>query len=130
MRYIFLIFVFFSTNMFANDFEISFNWDGLKLCTTGNPNIVDNPSFKLSGVPEGTKWINFKMTDLDVPSYNHGGGWVEYNGKNLIESGAFKYKSPCPPNGKHKYQWTAVAKEKKGTFGKTLGKASETKIYP
>ena len=41
--------------MFANDFEISFNWDGLKLCTTGNPNIVDNPNFNLSGVPEGTK---------------------------------------------------------------------------
>ena len=40
----------------------------------------------------------FKLVDLDVKSYNHGGGWVEYKGQSTIEPGAFKYKSPCPPN--------------------------------
>ncbi|MGB5068509.1 MAG: hypothetical protein WBO29_14185, partial [Albidovulum sp.] len=38
-------------------FEIGFSWTGLKLCTSGNPNSVTNPSFTLRDVPEGTKYI-------------------------------------------------------------------------
>ena len=131
MRYLFFLVVLaFAFNSNADDFEISFDWSDLELCTTGNPNIVSNPYFELTNVPNGTKWIEFKLTDLDVPSYNHGGGWMEYKGQNTIEPGIFKYKSPCPPNGKHNYQWTAFAKEKKGAFGKTISKASASKFYP
>jgi hypothetical protein len=70
------------------------------------------------------------MTDLDVPSYNHGGGKVDYTGKNTIEPGAFQYKSPCPPGGSHSYRWTAVAKAGSGFFAKSLGKAEATRSYP
>ena len=114
----------------ASDFTISFEWGDIPLCTSGQPNIVPNPRFVLSNVPEGTKFIKFTMTDLDVPSYDHGGGTVEYTGNNIIEPGAFKYKSPCPPSGSHRYQWTATAKEKTGIFSGSISKAKATKSYP
>ena len=114
----------------ASEFAISFEWGDIPRCTSGQPNLVPNPRFVLSNVPEGTKFIQFRMTDLDVPSYDHGGGMVEYIGENIIEPGAFKYKSPCPPGGSHRYEWTAVAKKKTGLFSGSLGKARATKSYP
>ena len=112
----------------AHAFEINFTWDGLKLCTSGNPNRVANPAFALKGVPEGTKFIRFKLVDLDVPQYNHGGGVVKYTGQSTIQPGAFKYKSPCPPNGKHTYQWTATAQTKKN--GGKIATAQKARQYP
>jgi hypothetical protein len=114
----------------AAEFTLQFEWGDIPLCTSGSPNVVPNPRFVLSNVPEGTKLIQFTMTDLDVPNYDHGGGTIEYKGNNTIEPGAFTYKSPCPPSGSHRYRWTAVAKEKSGLFGKSLGKAEATQSYP
>jgi phosphatidylethanolamine-binding protein (PEBP) family uncharacterized protein len=114
----------------ADEFTLSFEWGDIPLCTSGRPNIVPNPRFVLTNIPQGTKYIQFKMTDLDVPSYNHGGGTVEYKGGTIIESGAFKYKSPCPPSGSHRYRWTATAKEKTGFFSGSLGKAQMDRKYP
>ncbi len=114
----------------ASEFAISFEWGNIPLCTSGQPNVVPNPKFVLSNIPQGTKFIQFQMTDLDVPSYDHGGGTVEYTGKNVIEPGAFEYQSPCPPSGSHRYQWTATAKKKTGLFSGSLGKARATKSYP
>lgn len=114
----------------ASEFTLSFEWGDLARCTSGRPNVVPNPKFVLSNVPKGTKFIQFKMTDLDVPTYDHGGGTVEYTGKNVIVPGAFKYKSPCPPSGSHRYQWTATAKKKTGLFSGSIGKARATKSYP
>lgn len=126
----FLMVIFLASNAAANEFTISFEWGDIPLCTSGSPNTVANPKFVLSNVPEGTKYIRFVMTDLDVPSYDHGGGMVEYTGQKTIEPGAFKYRSPCPPAGSHKYKWTATAKKKKGLFGGSLGKAKATRKYP
>ena len=109
-------------------FDISFNWDGLKLCTSGKPNRVTNPVFGLKDVPTGTKFIRFKLVDRDVPGYNHGGGVVKYNGGSAVPAGAFKYKSPCPPNGAHTYEWTATAQTKKN--GGKLGQAKARRDYP
>ena len=55
-----------------NEFAMSFEWGNLQLCTSGNPNIVNNSDFVLQNVPQGTAFIEFSMTDLDVPTYNHG----------------------------------------------------------
>ena len=112
----------------AMAFQIDFSWAGLKLCTSGNPNSVTNPTFTLRDVPEGTKYIRFKLVDRDVPSYNHGGGVVAYNGQSTIAPGAFKYKSPCPPNGSHTYEWRATAQTKKND-GK-IATTSTAKVYP
>lgn len=112
----------------ASAFEIEFTWDGLKSCTSGNPNTVANPRFVLTDVPEGTKYIRFKLVDSDVPEFVHGGGVVAYDGQQVIEPGAFKYKSPCPPDGSHTYEWTATAQSKKS--GGKLGSAKAARQYP
>jgi len=112
----------------AEEFSISFVWGDIKKCNTGNPNRVSNPIFTLSNVPEGTKFLKFKMKDKNVPSYNHGGGKIEYLGENVIDQGAFKYKSPCPPRGSHTYEWTVTAQSKKS--GGKLAVAKAKKKYP
>lgn len=112
----------------AAGFEINFDWTGLKLCTNGNPNRVANPEFALSDVPAGTKYIRFKLVDLDVPNYNHGGGVVAYSGQSSIAPGAFKYKSPCPPNGTHTYEWRATAQSKKN--GGKIATTRSARQYP
>ena len=112
----------------ANAFELDFSWSGLKLCTTGRPNIVGSPAFALKDVPAGTKFIRFKLVDKNVPSYNHGGGVVAYRGGTVVAKGAFKYKSPCPPSGKHTYEWRATAQAKKN--GGKLATATKSRKYP
>ena len=119
-----------SVPVMAEEFSISFEWGDIPLCTSGQPNTVKNPRFILSNVPENTKIILFQLTDLDAPNYNHGGGKITYTGNNVIEPGAFTYKSPCPPSGSHRYVWTATAKEKDSFFGGSIGKAKSMKRYP
>jgi phosphatidylethanolamine-binding protein (PEBP) family uncharacterized protein len=67
------------------------------------------------------------MVDLDVPTYPHGGGKVRYSGGAAIQAGAFRYQSPCPPGGRHTYQWTATALD---ASGKSLATARAQKSYP
>ena len=122
-----LAFFLFTSIVNAGEFGLEFEWGNLKKCNTGNPNKVDNPLFKLSNVPEGTKILQFRMKDKNAPGYNHGGGKVEYSGQNTIEPGAFKYKSPCPPGGVHTYVWTVTAKNEKK---KKIGKTTAQRKYP
>lgn len=114
----------------AEQFRISFTWAGLKLCTSGSPNTVANPEFVVKGLPKGTQVIQFRLVDKDVPTYNHGGGTVAMTRDGKVPRGAFKYQSPCPPNGAHTYEWTATAKSKKGFGGKKLGVAKAARKYP
>ena len=118
-----------SASIAAADFSLSFSgWGNIPKCTSGQPNTVGNPAFTLKDVPAGTNQIEFRLKDLDLPGYNHGGGKVKLkvNGSVTIPAGTFKYKSPCPPSGRHTYEWTATAKN----GGKALGKASARKQYP
>jgi hypothetical protein len=110
----------------AADMKLSFTWGAIPSCTNGRPNTVANPEFTLGGVPAGTTRIDFRLTDLDVPSYNHGGGKVKMTGSGKVPSGLFKYKSPCPPGAVHTYQWTATAK----AGNKTLATAIARRKYP
>lgn len=109
-------------------FEIAFSWEGLKLCTSGNPGTVPNPAFTVKDVPDGTAFIRFKLVDRDVPGFNHGGGVVAYGGGDVIAAGQFKYKQPCPPDGVHRYEWTATAQSKKN--GGKLAVAKAVRPYP
>ena len=74
--------------------------------------------------------IHFKLVDLNLRSYNHEGGYVVYKGESIVEPGAFKYKYPCPTNGKHKYDWTGTAKSPKFSFGGTTEKAKASNVCP
>ena len=112
----------------AAAFDIQFDWSGLKACNNGAPNTVASPAFTINDVPEGTKFIRFKLVDKNVPSFNHGGGVVEWSGEKVIPAGSFRYKSPCPPGGVHLYEWTATAQSKKN--GGALAKAAAARTYP
>lgn len=112
----------------AAEFRLSFdNWGNIPSCNSGRPNIVGNPEFTLTGVPAGTTSVQLTMKDLDAPGYNHGGSKkLGITGDGKLPAGTFRYKSPCPPGGVHRYEWTATAR--KG--GKVLGKAKALRKYP
>lgn len=110
----------------AAEFALTFNWGDIPLCTTGSPNKVGNPKFVLKDVPAGTTSIKFQLKDLDVPNYNHGGGKIDISTSGAVPSGAFTYKSPCPPNAVHTYEWTATARN----GNKVLATAKARRKYP
>ena len=124
---IFVVLMLATQSVQARAFDFTFDWGNIPKCTSGNPNTVLNPAFVLSAVPRGTAKISFQLRDTNVPEFKHGGGLVNYLGANSIPSGAFKYLSPCPPDGTHLYKWTAIATDK---AGKKLGTATASKPYP
>jgi hypothetical protein len=42
-------------------------------------------------VPQGTARLQFAMTDLNVPSFHHGGGTVAYSGQMAVPCGAHQH---------------------------------------
>lgn len=81
-------------------FSVSFAWcDG-------------SPNFQLADVPSGTVKLQFAMTDLDKPSFHHGGGTVGYRGQPDVPCGAFAsgFVGPAPPPGEiHTYEFVIKA---------------------
>ncbi|WP_415919235.1 hypothetical protein [Tateyamaria sp. SN6-1] len=97
----------------AVEFNIAFNWG-------------DIPAFHLSLVSEGTTRIDFKLVDLDVPSFSHGGGKVKVIQNGTLPFGAFKWKSACPSGEVHTYQWQTRTKAGR----KVLATARANRKYP
>jgi len=114
----------------AAAFELSFSWGTTPACNSGHPSVIGSPEFKLTDVPAGTRVIEFQMIDLNAPDFRHGGGTVPYAGGGLVEAGTFRYLGPCPPTGTHRYMWSAKAKDRGTTFGRTLGEASTARSFP
>lgn len=108
------------------EFRLSFDWGNIARCTTGRPNTVPNPEFRVRDLPAGTQTVEFRFVDLDVPSYNHGGATVRMTQSGRLRSGVFTYRSPCPPSGVHTYEWTATARR----GNQVLGTASARRRYP
>jgi hypothetical protein len=100
--------------------SVHLDWGPTKSCFDPN-----SPPFAVSGVPKGTKTLKFHMTDLNVPSFRHGGGLVAYNKQSKIPYGAFHYKGPCPPRP-HLYRFDVEALDGKG---KVLAKAVAEKRF-
>ena len=68
------------------------------------------------------------MVDLNVPSYNHGGGSVPYTGQKTIPCGALNsYSPPSPPSGSHSYQFTVTAY---GSGKNVLGTSTTMRKFP
>jgi len=111
----------------AQELSFTFEWGDIPRCTSGNPFTVPNPIFTLENIPDGTVEIVFSLVDWQARSFHHGGGTVTYSGEQVIQPGAFQYKSPCPPGGRHTYEWTAKAKDENGD---TIGKGKASKKYP
>ena len=105
----------------ASAFTASFSWAGIPACEK------ISPAFALSAVPAGTKRLRFNMTDLDVPTFHHGGSTIAYTG-DAVKQGAISYIGPCPPGGqRHRYRWTIEAID---AAGKALGTATATQTFP
>ncbi len=103
--------------------NVQFSWKGIKRCSDYSPRI------KVSGIPKGTKYLKVELKDLDVPSWNHGGGKVAYKGSSIIPAGSLKsgYNGPCPPSGSHRYQFTVYAVNVKNVI---IGVGKATKKFP
>ena len=89
-------------------FAVTPTWEGVKACS-GRPITSPSPAFSLAGVPANTAELEFRMVDLDAPSFNHGGGKVRYAGRARIPPGAFQFIGPCPPQthryDRSRWQW-------------------------
>jgi phosphatidylethanolamine-binding protein (PEBP) family uncharacterized protein len=102
--------------------SLDFSWAGVAGCT------AKPPAFMLSDVPEGTSRLAFSMVDLNLPSFPHGGGTIDYRGSDQVAAASFAYQGPCPPKGqRHNYRWTVKALD---AAGKTLATTSAEKRFP
>ena len=89
-----------------------------------------SPSFTLTDVPQGTARLQFAMTDLNVPSFHHGGGTVAYSGQAAVPCGAFSsgFTGPSPPPGQvHTYQFSIKAL---GPNGAVLATTTTRRKFP
>ena len=100
--------------------SIDFKWGTENLCNRGY-----SPQITVTGIPEGTVRFKVRLRDLNMMSYNHGGGEVENDGSGIIRAGDLKdYRGPCPPLGNtHRYSFTVQALD---ATGKVLAKADKT----
>jgi len=100
-------------------YSASFRWCG-----------AGSPSFTLNDVPPETATLQFAMTDLNVPSFHHGGGKVAYHGQAEVPCGAFSsgFVGPSPPAGQvHTYQFTIRALAANGA---ALATATARRKFP
>jgi phosphatidylethanolamine-binding protein (PEBP) family uncharacterized protein len=89
-----------------------------------------SPSFTLADVPAGTTALRFAMTDLNVPSFHHGGGQIAYGGETTVPCGAFAsgFTGPSPPPGQvHTYEFTIRAL---GRGGAVLATTTARRKFP
>ncbi len=89
-----------------------------------------SPNFQLRDVPAGTVTLQFAMTDLDKPSFHHGGGAVGYRGQSEVPCGAFAtgFVGPAPPPGEvHTYEFVIKALAEDGTV---LATTTARKRFP
>jgi len=102
----------------ARAFSASFRW-----CS-------GSPSFALADIPQGTAALQFTMTDLNVPSFHHGGGTVAFSGEPAVPCGAFSsgFIGPSPPPGQvHTYQFSIKAL---GPGGAVLATTTTRRKFP
>jgi len=89
-----------------------------------------SPRFALTDVPPGTARLQFAMTDLNVPSFPHGGGTVAYSGQTAVRCGAFSagFSGPSPPPRQvHTYQFSIKAL---GWNGAVLATTTTRRKFP
>lgn len=106
--------------------SVDWDWKASHRCSTSSPPLA------VTGIPADTKTLQVAMVDLQVTSYDHGGGSAAHTGgaAMTIPEGALKgYAGPCPPNYSsfgHDYEFTVRAL---GADGKELGRAVKAKTF-
>ncbi len=88
----------------ASKLNVAFEWTEKSRCSAISPPI------SVTNIPENAKFLSIRMVDLNVPSFNHGGGEIAYTGGSSIQEGALKnFNGPCPPGAAHRYEITVQA---------------------
>ena len=107
----------------AAELTVDFSWEGIAACSH------ESPEIRVAGVPEGTTELRVKLKDVDVPAWNHGGGKVAHDGSGVIPAGALKigYNGPCPPSGRHKYEFSVMALDAEGAI---IGFGKARQVFP
>jgi phosphatidylethanolamine-binding protein (PEBP) family uncharacterized protein len=102
---------------------VEFSWEGTSRCSNVSPVI------RVTGAPHGTTSFKVRLVDLNVPTWNHGGGTVAHDGSGVIPAGALKsgYNGPCPPSGTHSYQFIVKALDAEGTV---IGEGKSVQKFP
>jgi phosphatidylethanolamine-binding protein (PEBP) family uncharacterized protein len=109
----------------AGTLGVNFSWAETVACST------TPPAFTVTNIPQGTKYLAFKLVDHDAPNFVHGGGQIPYSGSGRIPAGSFggSYTGPCPPQGVvHTYEWIVHAMDESGS--KVLAEGSATGRFP
>ncbi|MBC2737194.1 MAG: phospholipid-binding protein [Desulfobacteraceae bacterium] len=107
----------------AVELSVDFAWQASDRCSSQSPVI------RVKNIPAATKTLQIKLKDRDVPTWNHGGGTVAYDGSDVIPAGALQdgYNGPCPPSGSHRYQFTVKAIDAAGVI---VGTGQQTRNFP
>ena len=96
----------------AVELAVDFEWQPSDRCSRRSPEI------RVNNIPPATQTLLVNLKDRDVPTWNHGGGTVAYEGPGIIPAGALTngYNGPCPPSGTHRYVFAVQAIDATGTI--------------
>ena len=103
----------------AAELIVTFSWEGTNACSRQSPEI------RVANLPPDAAELKVRLKDLDVPNWNHGGGTLDHDGSGIIPAGALTsgYNGPCPPGGRHRYEFSVKALDADGSivgFGKAM----------
>lgn len=106
----------------AASLDVSVSWTAKSGCSKISPPLV------IKNLPADAKVIEVRMVDLNMPSFNHGGGDFQFAGSDVVAEGALKYfNGPCPPS-QHSYKFTVKALN--SDKSKIVGIGEVVKKYP
>ena len=131
MKKIFLTLLFLITTteyLYAQTLNVDFKWMLKHQCSKSSPEL------KVENIPKGTVEMRIQMIDLDMRTFNHGGGNLKneagFPATFTIAEGALQsYTGPCPPNFSsfgHDYEFFVVAVDKQNN---EVGKGSKKKTF-
>ena len=114
--------------LYAQTLNVDFKWMLKHQCSKSSPEL------KVENIPKGTVEMRIQMIDLDMRTFNHGGGNLKneagFPSTFTIAEGALQsYTGPCPPNFSsfgHDYEFFVVAVDKQNT---EVGKGSKKKTF-
>jgi phosphatidylethanolamine-binding protein (PEBP) family uncharacterized protein len=114
--------------LYAQTLNVDFKWMLKHQCSKSSPEL------KVENIPKGTVEMRIQMIDLDMRTFNHGGGNLKneagFPATFTIAEGALQsYTGPCPPNFSsfgHDYEFFVVAVDKQNN---EVGKGSKKKTF-
>ena len=117
-----------TTELYAQTLNVDFKWMLKHQCSKSSPEL------KVENIPKGTVEMRIQMIDLDMRTFNHGGGNLKNEAGfpvtfTIAEGALQSYTGPCPPNFSsfgHDYEFFVVAVDKQNN---EVGKGSKKKTF-